>query len=115
MPAERTTPAGRFVAQPVRNTLGEDVAWVDYDAAVSMRLVRATNPGEHRLERLATPSIADDRISYGCINVPAAFNDAHVRPTFTGQRAIVYLLPEVKPVEQVFGSCDVAVAHAPGH
>ena len=44
-PHERITPAGRFVAERGHNALGEDVVWVDYDAAVSMHRVRTTNPG----------------------------------------------------------------------
>ena len=39
-PHERTTPAGRFMGQPGRNTNGEDVVWVDYDAALSIHRVR---------------------------------------------------------------------------
>jgi len=112
-PDERTTPAGRFVAERGRNSLGEDVVWIDYDAAVSMHRVRDTVPSERRLERLATPSIDDNRISYGCINVPVEFFEAMIRPTFAVRRAIVYVLPEVKPVRQVFGSHDVAAARAP--
>jgi hypothetical protein len=106
--AERTTPAGRFVAQRGHNTGGEDVVWVDYDAAISMHRVRSSNPRERRLERLATPEVTDNRISYGCINVPAAFYDAHVGPRFAAATALVYVLPEVKPLHQVFGSYDVA-------
>jgi hypothetical protein len=109
-PEERTTPAGRFVAERGRNLQGEDVVWVDYDAAVSMHRVRATKPSEQRLERLATPTVDDNRISYGCINVPVAFYEAYVSPTVETRRAIVYVLPEVKPVQQVFGSYDVAPA-----
>lgn len=109
-PGERTTPAGRFVAERGRNTLGEDVIWVDYDAAVSMHRVRATNPKERRLERLATPAINDNRISYGCINVPAAFYEAHIRPLFATRRVVVYVLPEIKSVQQVFGSYEVAAS-----
>ena len=104
---ERTTPAGRFVAQRGHNTQGEDVVWVDYDAAISMHRVRTANPTERRLERLATPDVTDNRISYGCVNVPAAFYDAHVRPRFAAATALVYVLPEVKPLHQVFGSYDV--------
>jgi hypothetical protein len=107
-PEERTTPAGRFVAERGRNLKGEDVVWVDYDAAVSMHRLLATKPAERRLERLATPTVDDNRISYGCINVPVAFFEAYVSPTVATQRAIVYVLPEVKPVQQVFGSYDVA-------
>lgn len=106
-PEERTTPAGRFVAERGRNLKGEDVVWVDYDAAVSMHRVRATKPVERRLERLATPTVDDNRISYGCINVPVAFYETYVRPTVATRRAIVYVLPESKPVQQVFGSYDV--------
>lgn len=101
-PEERTTPAGRFIAERGRNTLGEDVVWVDYDAAVSMHRVRATNPKERRLERLATPTADDNRISYGCINVPLAFYETMVAPMFAAQRAIVYVLPDVKALTDVF-------------
>jgi len=62
LPFERTTPAGRFVGERGRNASGEDIVWVDYDAAVSMHRVRATNPKERRLERLASPTPADNRI-----------------------------------------------------
>lgn len=106
-PEERTTPAGRFVAERGRNLKGEDVVWVDYDAAVSMHRVRTSKPSERRLERLATPTIDDNRISYGCINVPVAFYEAYVGPTVAKNPAIVYVLPEVKSMEQVFGFNDV--------
>lgn len=106
-PEERTTPAGRFVAERGRNLKGEDIVWVDYDAAVSMHRVRASNPVERRLERLATPTIADNRISYGCINVPVSFYESYVKPTVAKQRVIVYVLPEVKSMQQIFGSLDI--------
>lgn len=93
-PHERTTPAGRFVAETGVNSHGEDIVWVDYDAAVSLHRVRAHNPKERRLQRLATPTVEDNRISYGCINVPAKFYDAVVVPAMRGGRAIVYVLPE---------------------
>ncbi len=112
---ERTTPAGRFVAERGHNALGEDVVWVDYAAAVSMHRVRATDPTERRLERLDTPTIDDNRISYGCINVPVAFYETFIRPTFANRRALVYVLPEVKSAQQVFGSYDVSAAHAHAH
>ena len=103
LPEERTTPAGRFAGQRGLNIDGEDVVWVDYDAAVSMHRVRANNPKEHRLQRLATETADDNRISYGCINIPASFFDAHIAPTFATQRAAVYVLPEQKSLQTVFG------------
>ena len=111
-PHERTTPAGRLMAERGHNTLGHDIVWVDYDAAVSIHRVRTSNASEGRLQRLATASVDDKRISYGCINVPVAFYDTYVQPTFATQRAPVYVLPELKPVQQVFGSYDVAIHSA---
>jgi hypothetical protein len=102
-PFERTTPAGRFVAERGRNTNGEHVIWVDYDNAVSMHRVRATVKAERRLQRLATATVADNRISYGCINVPAAFYDRYIDAGFARRGAIVYVLPEVHSMQQVFG------------
>jgi hypothetical protein len=102
-PEERTTPAGRFVAERGRNLRGEDVVWVSYADSVSMHPVLTERPWERRLERLETPSPEDKRISAGCINVPAAFYEGTVLPAFATPGAIVYVLPEVKTIEQVFG------------
>jgi hypothetical protein len=101
-PDERTTPAGRFVSRPGRNAQQEEVVWVDYDAAVSMHRVRATDPRERRLERLATPTPADNRISYGCINVPVSFFEQVIWPAIGGRQALVYVLPEVEPLAAIF-------------
>jgi len=109
-PEERTTPAGRFVAEIGMNMRGEDVVWVDYDAAVSMHRVLTTNPAERRLERLATPTSEDKRISYGCINLPRDFYETVVAPTVHRTGAIIYILPETRSAQQVFGSYDVESA-----
>jgi hypothetical protein len=101
-PFERTTPAGRFVTAAGRNALGEDVIWIDYAAAVSMHRVRATVPEERRLQRLASRSWADNRISFGCINVPTAFYDQVVQPLFYRTPGLAYVLPEVGALSQVF-------------
>jgi hypothetical protein len=106
-PEDRTTPAGRFIAARGMNIRGEDVVWVDYDAAVSLHRVITTKPEERRLERLATPTPLDNRISYGCINVPARFYENVVSPVFSGTAGIVYVLPETRPAREVFGSYDV--------
>jgi hypothetical protein len=103
-PEEKTTPAGRFVAEAGRNTSGEDVVWVDYDAAVSMHRVRLVDVKERRLERLASPDPAQRRISYGCINVPVAFFDSVVWPLLRTTRAVAYVLPETRALDAVFAS-----------
>jgi len=101
-PEERTTPAGRFVSQPGTNAISEDVVWVDYGAAVSMHRVRTIEPRERRLERLASPTPDDNRISYGCINVPVVFFETVIWPVLGAGRAVVYVLPETRALHQVF-------------
>lgn len=109
-PHERTTPAGRFLGEPGRNMLGEDVVWVDYEAAVSMHRVRTLEPKERRLERLASPGIEDNRISYGCINMPVEFYENVLKPAFNASYGVVYVLPEVKSLGEVFPAAhDFAV------
>jgi len=111
-PEERITPAGRFVARPGINLDGEDIVWIDYDAAVSMHRVRATKASERRLERLASPTIADNRISWGCINLPAAFYDAQIGPMVKASPSVVYVLPETRPLREVFAMGRPAERHA---
>lgn len=109
-PEERTTPAGRFVASLDRNLRGKEILWVDYDGAVSMHPVVSAKPEERRLQRLASPTPQDNRISYGCINVSPQFFDSVVRPAFTGTNGIVYVLPETMSNRAVFGSYEVKQA-----
>ena len=110
---EKTTPAGRFVAEAGKNTNGEDVVWVDYDAAVSMHRVRMVDPKERRFERLRSPNPAERRISYGCINVPVPFFESVVWPLLKTTRAVAYVLPETRPVGAVFaGAYDAGTKAA---
>ena len=106
-PDERTTPAGRFVASLDRDIHGHEVLWVDYDSALSLHRVVTGQPKERRAERLASPSPLDNRISFGCINVPVKFYEQVISPSFTGTNGIVYILPETRTAAQVFGSYDV--------
>ena len=101
-PAERITPAGRFIAS-LGNDLGEaEILWVDHANALSLHRVIPGNTKDRRLERLATPSAADNRISYGCINVPLGFFEDVVLPLFKRSNGIVYILPEATPLDQLF-------------
>lgn len=104
---EKTTPAGRFVAEPGLNTNNEDIVWVDYDAAVSMHRIRPTVAKERRLERLATLTVDDNRISFGCINLPVSFYENVLSTTVKQLGAVVYVLPETRSPKKVFGSFDV--------
>jgi hypothetical protein len=100
-PHEKITPAGRFVTESGRNTKGEDVIWIDYDSAVSMHRVRNV-AREGRPKRLATPTVDDNRISFGCVNIPVPFYEKVLRPWFGEQTGVVYVLPESQPRESVF-------------
>jgi hypothetical protein len=97
LPQERTTPAGRFVAALGRNAHGKEILWVDYRNAISMHPVVKGTPEERRAERLATPTPLDNRISYGCINVPPRFFHDVVHSVFAGKSGIVYVLSEYAP------------------
>jgi hypothetical protein len=94
-PAQRITPAGRFDARLGANLAGHRILWIDYDAGLSLHPVVTSNVAEQRLRRLATPSVLDNRISYGCINVPARFYEEIIQPLFTPAGGIVYILPEM--------------------
>lgn len=113
LPEERTTPAGRYVASLGRNMQDREILWVDYEAAFSLHPVVTSNPKESRAWRLATPTALDNRISYGCINVPAKFYAGVVSPAFKHNSGVVYVLPETRSLQTVFPAFRVAQgAHA---
>jgi hypothetical protein len=101
---ERTTPAGRFISKPGRNLGGEHVVWVDYAAAFAIHRVRPGASLRSREARLASATPDDNRASLGCVVVPAVFYEQVVQPLLGQGRAIVYVLPETRPVREVFGA-----------
>ena len=101
-PEERITPAGRFVAQLGKNISNQLILWVDYDDAISLHPVRSVSPKERRLRRLSTPDSNDNRISYGCINVPKQFFDKVIKPSLLNYKTVVYIMPEVHAISSVF-------------
>lgn len=101
-PEERTTPAGRFVAAYGYAPGGKKVLWVDYGTAISLHPAPTANKKERRLQRLRSPTVADNRITFGCINVGAGFYKDVVRRLFWKGGGVVYILPDSKPLEEVF-------------
>jgi hypothetical protein len=101
-PEDRTTPAGRFVAQFGDSDGHGTVLWVDYADAISLHPVMSVNAGEHRQRRIKSAAPSEHRISYGCINVPATFYEHVVLASFGADGGIVYVLPDTKPMAQVF-------------
>lgn len=98
----RITPAGRFDATLGVNLAGTIILWLDYDAALSLHAVVTGGPSDRRLHRLGTATTLDNRISYGCINVPPGFYENVVRTLFRSTAGVVYILPETRSVEDVF-------------
>lgn len=105
-PQERTTPAGRFRAMMGRGPRGEDILWVDYESALALHRVVTNVPEERRLQRLQSKIAAERRITYGGINVPVSFFEGVVRTTFGDTQGIVYILPEERPAQEVFGAFE---------
>ena len=101
-PAEKTTPAGRFLAKFGLAAGKQRVLWVDYATSVAMHTIPKGNPKEKRRERMLSPTIDDNRITFGCINVPIAFYNRGLRPQFLKKGGYVYVLPDTKPLEAVF-------------
>lgn len=104
-PDERITPAGRFVVEAGKNMAGQDIIWVDYDAAISLHRASDRKPGNggrSRVERLTSPSPSDRRVSLGCVNVATAFYDRFVAPAFSRTNGIAYILPETGSVNAAF-------------
>jgi hypothetical protein len=101
-PRDRTTPAGRFVASLGYNMGKESTLWVSHKDNIALHRVITGRPKDHRLQRLATPTPLDNRITFGCINVPVDFFERTVLPTFKSTQGIVYILPEIKATRDVF-------------
>jgi hypothetical protein len=101
--SQRTTPAGRFMARfgPAYGHK-EQMLWVDLRDAISLHPVVTANPRERRLARLASPSAADNRITYGCINVDKNFFAKVVEPLYQPAGGVVYVLPEERALAEVF-------------
>jgi hypothetical protein len=109
-PAKRITPAGRYRSWVMKDLQGKPVLSIDYDAAISLHIIAPGTPAEKRAARLASPTPEDNRVSFGCINVPPRFFTEVVGPDFSPAKGIVYILPETRPAAQLFGFHPTDVA-----
>jgi hypothetical protein len=69
----KVTPAGKFTlkARPSTYAGGQELILVeskDYTGYIAIHAADTSTPSENRLGRLDTPTAADNRVSYGCIN-----------------------------------------------
>jgi hypothetical protein len=99
---QRTTPAGRFLAKFGPAAGHKQVLWVDYADSVSLHAVITSNKKERRLQRLNSPTVEDNRITFGCINAPTAFYKDVVQTLFKQAGGVVYILPDSRALNEVF-------------
>lgn len=113
-PAEKTTPAGRYLAKFGVPFRGERVLWVDYATSVAIHSIPGdAAKSEKRRDRMLSPTPDDNRITFGCINVPRAFYANILRPLFQRKGGYVYITPDVTPIEAVFPRLRVAALATP--
>ncbi|HBS62489.1 MAG TPA: hypothetical protein DEB32_07165 [Stenotrophomonas sp.] len=98
---DRTTPAGRFVGGYGPSIDAGRVLWVDYESAVSIHPTATGVPAEKRVERLASASPDDNRVTHGCINVSPGFYEQIISTTFQ-RGGVFYILPDADPIEKTF-------------
>jgi hypothetical protein len=98
---DRTTPAGRFVGGFGPSTDAGRVLWVDYETSVSLHPTATGVPAEKRVERLASASPDDNRITHGCINVAPDFYEQVIHPTFE-RGGVFYILPDTDSLAETF-------------
>ena len=102
-PEKRITPAGRYLSRLVVDPHGKTILSIDPVNLISLHIVAKGTPAQRRAERLASVAKNDNRISFGCINVPPAFFTDIVSPDFAPAKGIVYILPEKTTAAQLFG------------
>lgn len=98
---DRTTPAGRFVGGYGPSIDAGRVLWVDYESAVSIHPTAMGVPAERRVERLASPSPDDNRVTHGCINVSPGFYEQVIQATFE-RGGVFYVLPDKASIAETF-------------
>ena len=101
-PHTRITPAGRFVSKLAKDAKGKELLVLDYKAAFSLHPVVPGKPHEKRAHRLGSPTPDDNRISFGCINVPIPFYNTVISPAFKTTHGLVYILPETSQASAYF-------------
>jgi hypothetical protein len=100
---KRITPAGRYPSHLVIDNHGKTVLLIDGPNLITMHIVAKGTPAQRRAERLASVGSNDNRVSFGCINVPPAFFTSVLDPEFRPRQGIVYVLPEKTTAAQMFG------------
>lgn len=97
---ERVTPSGRYQSVVGPDHRGKQVLWVDPQFAIALHPV-VNVPGQNRFTRIESSSVDDNRITWGCINVPVPLFKKVITPLFKPKSGFVYILPESDSVEKL--------------
>jgi hypothetical protein len=108
-PRDRITPAGRFLASLDHDVHGNEILLFDYADSIALHAVVKGTPQERRAQRLESATSQDNRISFGCINVPLQFYEKVVSPAFAHTAGLVYILPETSGAIEMFARHDAGV------
>lgn len=110
-PGGSATPAGRFVAEPA----DQGLRWVNAQAAIELHTADSPRSPGRAERRLASGRTQDRRISEGSVTVPTEFFARQLAP-LRHQATVAYVLPERRPLHDVFGAHgDDRVATSPRH
>lgn len=98
---QRKTPAGRFNSLPAAGRAAE-IIWFDYDAGLAIHQLTSDSTYVPRMSRLQSSNLAERRITAGCVAVPVEFFAKVVRPVLGPRAAVVYVLPDTRPINDLF-------------
>jgi len=96
----KITPAGKFTMKesPADYAGGTSLILVeskDHTGYIAIHAADVSTPSENRLGRLDTPSTADNRISYGCINTKHGTFINEIKPNIASlDGGLIFVLPE---------------------
>ncbi len=107
--ADKVTPAGLFRAKGADTVYGKGVVFAEYARTrLTIHQVFLGNKAEGRQGRMQSESLADHRVTFGCINAPAEFISRVVVPYFGGE-SVIAVLPETQSAVSFFGIEDGVV------
>ena len=98
----KTTPAGKFTLKARSSTYagGQELILVeskDYTGYIAIHAADTSTPSENRLGRLDTPTAADNRVSYGCINTKHDTFVNEIAPNIANlDGGMVFVLPDAQ-------------------
>lgn len=107
---EKITPAGVFAGRkPPNAEYGNGMVTFKEGAngSIAIHRVYLGDPKEKRTARLDSATAEDNRISYGCINVPAKFADEILEKHFSGASEVV-VMPDTATLEDTFPMMSAA-------